>query len=370
MNVCRSHLLSFSVGLLIAVTLPTHAFSLGFNGVGSAPCSTATQNLVGSFSSTKAQYLSTGTCTTSGSLGAPRTFPYTVHGTYSNNVAEELIEVTPAPVSQPSHPYGTWRTTYSCPSDPWLTMDGPPFSPESLRVKCQIVNRMDNSPSEAYPRKYQDGKPLPTLSDLFNAWRAYKPMSAWVLMPAERTALAAKRDADLKAEAAALAKAQVGKRLRSATQTLTPYRLSLSPIIMAPTAGQRFFNQSPISIRLAPPQPWADTEVRLDGTPVKTAKSVTGYMVRLERKDSNGQWLPHATLPVGAAQAESATGYTGFGAGAPPAFLSIPGAWRLSAQVTTPQQSGWSDWVEFAVMAPPSSSFNSTLKPSVKSFAK
>jgi hypothetical protein len=62
--------------------------------------------------------------------------------------------------------------------------------------------------------------------------------------------------------------------------------------------------------------------------------------------------VSHATLPVGAAQAESATGYTGFGAGAPPTFLSAPGVWRLSAQVTAPQQSGWSDWVEFVVMAP------------------
>lgn len=369
MNIHRARLVAFGLVLALTTLVPGHAFSLGFNGVGSAPCSTATQNLAGSFSSNKAQYLSTGTCTTSGSLGAPRTFPYTVHGAYSNNVAEELIEVAPAPISQPSHPYGTWRTTYSCPSDPWLTMDGPPFGPESIHVKCQILNRMDNSPSDLYPRKYQDGKPLPTLTDLFNAWRAYKPMTSWVLMPAERTALAAKRDADLKAEAAALAKAKVDKRLRSATQALAPYRMSLYPTIHAPTAGQRFFSQSPVPIKLAPPQPWADTEVRLDGTPVKTAKSVTGYMVRLERKDSNGNWVPHSTLAVGAAQAESATGYTGFGAGAPPAFLSVPGAWRLSAQVTAPQQSGWSDWVEFGVMAPPSS-FNSTLKPSVKSFAK
>lgn len=366
MNLCRAHFLSFSIGFLILVTLPTHAFALGFNGVGSAPCDTATQNLVGTFSSGKAQYLSTGTCTTSGSLGAPRTFPYTVKGAYANNIAEELIEITAAPISQPSHPYGTWRTTYSCPSDPWLTMDGPPFGPESIRVKCQIVSRMDNSPSESYPRKYQDGKPLPTLTDLFNAWRALKPMTSWALMPPQRQALAVKRDADLKAEAA-LAKAQVDKRLRSATQALTPYRMSLSPTIHAPTAGQRFFSQSPVPIKLAPPQPWADTEVRLDGTPVKTAKSVTGYMVRLERKDSNGNWVPHSTLPVGAAQAESATGYTGFGAGAPPAFLSVPGPWRLSAQVTAPQQSGWSDWVEFAVMAPAT---NKLLQPTTKSFGK
>lgn len=368
MNMWHRNGMILGAGLALVVALASLSFGLGFNGVGSAPCSSATQQMVGSFSSSKAQYVSTGTCTTPGSLGAPRTFPYTVKGAYANNIAEELIEIAAAPISQPSHPYGTWRTTYSCPSDPWLTMDGPPFNQESLRMKCQIVNRMDNSPSEAYPRKYQDGKPLPTLSDLFNVWRAYKPMSAWVLMPAERTALAAKRDADLKAEATALAKAQAEKRLRSAAQTAAPYRMSLSPIITAPGAGQRFFSQSPISIKLAPPQPWADTQIDINtGAPIKTAKSVTGYMVKLERKDSNGQWLPHAMLPVGAAQAESAMGYVGFGAGAPPAFLSIPGTWRLSAQVTTPQQSGWSDWVEFGVMAPLT---NKALQPAVKSFAK
>ena len=345
MFTCRQQRVALGIGLLVVLGMSSLSFGLGFNGVGSAPCSTATQNLVGSFSASKAQYLSTGTCTTPGSLGAPRTFPYRVSGTYANNLAEELIEVTPAPISQPSHPYGTWRTTYSCPSDPWLTVDGPPFGPESIRVKCQIVSRSDNSPSDSYPRKYQDGKPLPTLTDLFNAWRAYKPMSSWAVMPAERAALAAKRDSDLKAEAAAAAaKALADKRLRSASQGLLPYRASLSPMVLAPTAGQRFFSQSPVPIKLAPPQPCADTEVRLDGTPVKTAKSVTGYMVRLERKDANGNWVPHTTIPVGAAQAESATGFVGFGAGAPPGGITTPGAWRLSAQVTAPQQSGWSDW--------------------------
>ena len=368
MNVCRSQLLSFSVGLLIAVTLPTHAFSLGFNGVGSAPCSTATQNLVGSFSSTKAQYLSTGTCTTSGSLGAPRTFPYTVKGAYANNIAEELIEITAAPISQPSHPYGTWRTVYSCPSDPWLTMDGPPFGPESIRVKCQIVSRADNSPSESYPRKYQDGKPLPTLTDLFNVWRELKPMTSWVLFPPQRQALAAKRDQDLKAEQEALAKARLEQRLKSGLQQQTPYMISLSPIIVSPTVGQRFFNQSPVSIKLAPPQPWADTQLDINtGRFVKTANSVTGYMVRIERKDPTGKWVSQITLPVAAAQAESAVGYVGFGAGAPPGGITTPGSWRLSAQVSSPKQSGWSDWVEFVVMAPVT---NKALQSPGKSFGK
>ncbi len=368
MNPSRVHFLSFSIGLLIVVTLPTRAFSLGFNGVGSAPCGTATQNLVGTFSSGKAQYLSTGTCTTSGSLGAPRTFPYTVKGAYANNIAEELIEITAAPISQPSHPYGTWRTTYSCPSDPWLTMDGPPFGPESIRLKCQIVSRMDNSPSESYPRKYQDGKPLPTLTELFNAWRALKPMTSWALMPPQRQALAVKRDQDLKAEADALAKARLEQRLKSGLQQQTPYMVSLSPIVMSPTVGQRFFNQSAVPIKLAPPPPWADTQLDINtGTFIKTAKSVTGYMVRIERKDPTGKWVAQITLPVGAAQAESAVGYVGFGAGTPPGGITTPGSWRLSAQVSSPKQSGWSDWVEFVVMAPAT---NKLLQPATKSFGK
>jgi hypothetical protein len=364
MNAYRSHVLSFSIGCFIVTGMPIHALSLGLNVVGTAPCGTATQNLVGHFSSSGAQYSATGQCTTPGSLGAPRTFPYTVKGAYANNTAEEVIEVAPAPISQPSHPSGKWQTKYSCPSDPWLTPDGPPFDPANLRLKCQIIARNDQS-SEFGPRRYQDGKPLPSLSELFDAWRAYKPMTSVVLMPAERNTLAVKRDADLKAEAAD--KLRATQLLQGARQPAAPYSASLYPVIVSPVAGQRFLNQSPVPIKLAPPQPWADTQLRLDGTPVKTANSVTGYMVRLERKDSNGNWAPHTTIPVGAAQAESVTGYTGFGAGAPPAFLSGPGAWRMSAQVTAPQRSGWSNWVEFVVMAPVT---NKALQAPTKGFGK
>lgn len=348
-----------TIGFVTVVGVPTAALSLGFNGVGSAPCSDSTHNIVGSFSSSKATYLSTGTCTTPGSLGAPRTFPYMVKGAYSNGIAEEVIEVKPAPISQPSHPYGTWRTKYSCPSDPWLTVDGPPFGPESIRVKCQIISRADNSPSESYPTRYQDGKPLPSLTDLFNAWRAQKPMTSWALMPAERQALAAKRDADL----AALAKAEANKRVRKATQPLVPYSAGLYPVIASPTAGQRFLNQSPIPIKLAPPKGWVDTQVGLDGRPVNANRM---YMVRLERKDTAGNWISHTTLPIGAVQAESSTGYMNFGAGVPPGGVTVPGAWRLSAQMTAPQQTGWSDWIEFSVMAPVG---NKPLAP-IKGFSK
>lgn len=32
--------------------------------------------------------------------------------------------------------------------------------------------------------------------------------------------------------------------------------------------------------------------------------------------------------------------------------MTVPGTWRLSAQMTVPQQTGWSDWIQFVVMAP------------------
>ncbi|MGH7256746.1 MAG: hypothetical protein ACREIM_00080 [Nitrospiraceae bacterium] len=49
-------------------------------------------------------------------------------------------------------------------------------------------------------------------------------------------------------------------------------------------------------------------------------------------------------LPVGVGDAQSATGYTGFG----------PGEYRLRAQVTSPKPLAWSNWVEFRVLTPAS----------------
>lgn len=370
MDLYRIGVLVLAITCVSPVLIPTVGFTLGFNGIGTAPCGSITQNIAGSFSSGRAHYVSSGTCTTTGSLGAPRTFPYTVKGTYANNIAEEVIEVAPPPIHQPSHPHGRWQTKYSCPVDPWLTVDGPPFGSESIRVRCQIISRVDNSPSDAYPRRYQDGKPLPTLTELFNDWRGLKPMSSWVLLPKQRQALAAKKDQDLRAEAEALAKAKADQRLRQATQPAGPHAASVVPVVLAPTPGQRFLNQTPVPIKLGPPAQWAETQIDITtGAPIKTARSVTGYLVRLERKDANGNWMPHTTLPVGAAQAESAAGYVGFGAGAPPAGITTPGTWRLSAQVSAPRQSGWSDWVEFVVMAPVTAP-NSTVQRRPKLFGQ
>jgi hypothetical protein len=156
----------------------------------------------------------------------------------------------------------------------------------------------------------------------------------------------------------------------AATQPPSPYRATLSPIVHSPIAGQRFFNQATVPIKIGPPPQWADTNFDLTTNAfIKTAQSVTGYMVKIERKDPSGNWVPQATLPAVAAEAESATGYTGFGAGKPPCCLTMPGFYRLSAQVSSPKQSGWSDWIEFGVIEPPPSNFNQ-LKPRTRTFPK
>jgi hypothetical protein len=118
---------------------------------------------------------------------------------------------------------------------------------------------------------------------------------------------------------------------------------TLHPNVRAPTAGQRFSAQSAVPIVLAPPQGW----------------NVTSYTVNIQRREANGNWVLQTTLPVGAADAHSATGYTGFGAGGGtgpskyPALLTSQGSWRLNAQVSAPNQTGWSDWVEFTVWQSP-----------------
>lgn len=369
MNSCRSAICTFGIGLFIIAAISTHALSMGFSGVGSAPCNSGGQNINGTFSSKGAKYFTTGTCTTNGSLGVQVTFPFKAEGRFADNIAVETIEMTPASIDRPSHPYGKWTTTYSCPTDPWLTPDPFPLMVEEPVVKCQVMSKNDFSPTWS-PSK--DGKPNKPLDNLFNAWRKWKPITSYYLTPPQRTVLTAKRDKDLNSESEALAKAKAEKRraaqlLQGAKQATAPYRSSLFPIVRSPVAGQRFFNQTAVPIKLAPPPQWADTNSGLDGKPIKTAESVTGYMVRLERKDPAGNWMAHTTLPVGAVQAESAAGYTGFGAGAPPGGITTPGAWRMSAQVSSPRQSGWSEWVEFVVMAPAT---NKVLQPPTKSFGK
>ena len=303
-------------------------------------------SILGQFSAAKSSYKFSGSC-----LLGKFSYNWTAEAAYSpkDGFVQEGIVLTDG------RNQGEVYSSMTCRGDPWLG------SATCINVKAEshgdIVFYVNK---QTYTERLQSlvmGRQSPLTPDL-----SY-----------DRGSLLAKRDADLNVEADAM-KAKADKDLRQGTQPLVPFSAGLYPVIVSPAAEQRFLNQSPVPIKLAPPQPWADTQVRPDGTPVKTAKSVTMYMVRIERKDPSGQWLTHTNVPVGAIQAESAGGFIGFGAGAPPAFLSVPGRWRLSAQVTAPQQSGWSEWVEFEVMEPvmnPSTSDkNKLLKPPTKLFGK
>jgi hypothetical protein len=130
---------------------------------------------------------------------------------------------------------------------------------------------------------------------------------------------------------------------RVATNRLPSHLTAVAPRVVHPTAGQAFVERTPIPIKIAPPQNW----------------NVVTARVQLQRKDGIGNWILHTNLPVGASYAHGA-GFQEFGAGAPPAFASVKGSWRLNAQASSPNQSGWSNWVEFTVtpgaVAPPPSS--------------
>lgn len=314
---------------LCAFSLSQQSFGAGFTGIGTgATCNI--KSITSRFSTSKGNYSVQGNC--SGPSGATQAgaFGWTAEGAYTNHVAEEVIQVAPQAKLNPTGPNYGWRTKYSCPNDPWLT-----------DVVCTVIAQADDSPLKD--------------SALQIGWsqlRGKGPLTARYLYPAERTALNADRNSQLAAQAEE-EKRRLNSRLKGgalAQQAL------LAPIIRSPTAGQRFLNQSTVPIKLSPPPQWPETAVGVDGSPVKTERSVSGYMVRIERKDSSGKWVPHTTLPVGALLAESPAGYTGFGAGAPPGGLTVPGAWRLSAQISVPVASAWSEWVEFGVIAPPSSS--------------
>ncbi|MDF0644438.1 MAG: hypothetical protein P0111_10430 [Nitrospira sp.] len=235
---------------------------------------------------------------------------------------------------------GTVTTTLSCPGDPWLN---PSTLPGMVRCKNPTFETRGVDPRIGWFQHLREG--FYSISKM-----KVGPLPNSTGFPYNRASVIAQRDAALKAEAAAeaAALARTNKRIR---QGVPKGPAVVFPTILLPTPGQRFLNQTAVPIKLAPPNGWGDTQVGLDGKPVNSNRL---YTVRLERKDATGNWVPHATLPVGAVQAESAAGYMGFGAGAPPGGMTVAGTWRLNAQMTSPLQTGWSNWVEFVVLAPPS----------------
>jgi hypothetical protein len=150
-----------------------------------------------------------------------------------------------------------------------------------------------------------------------------------------RAALIAQRDADLKAQAAAALQKQ-NQRLKQAVQ---PGPARIAPVLRSPTANALFFSGTTVPIKIIPPQ----------------GMTVTSFMVKLERRDSQGKWGIVTNLPVSSGEATSPAGYTGWGApgnGKGPAMVAGPGTYRISAQVSLPRPTGWSQPVEFVVTAP------------------
>ena len=157
----------------------------------------------------------------------------------------------------------------------------------------------------------------------------------------DRKPLLAQRDAELKTEAAALAAPEVArhKEAQRLQQSATQQQLIFVPSIQTPTSGSLFFSNTSIPIKIAPPQGLA----------------ATSYLVRLEIRNTQGNWALVTNLPVSAAEASSPSGYLGWGApgnGRGAAMIAGPGTYRLSAQVSSPRQTGWSPGVEFVVTTP------------------
>lgn len=159
----------------------------------------------------------------------------------------------------------------------------------------------------------------------------------------DRAALVAQRPRDLLAEqqaiaeGAAAARKQQNQRLQQAVQ---PGPAVVAPAVLSPMAGALFLQNNAVPIRLLPPQ----------------GMTATGFMVKLERRDGQGNWGLVTNLPVSVAEATSPTGYLGWGTPGsgrdPSRMVSLPGTYRISAQVTLPRPTGWSVPIEFVVTAP------------------
>lgn len=255
----------------------------------------------------------------------PIQIPFTVVSTYEPSTGKTTDDIdVPAPaINQPSRPYGHFYSTMRCNIDPWLYLK-PTNQPPYTNIQCDQIVHMANPPASAWPPG-PAGNYLRSLIDQINSFRI--PYSS-VISDEARAFLLAQVQALMAAEKRS---DQLLQGSRQPSGALGAYTALIHPSVVTPTSGQIVYSQSAVSIKLAPPQGW----------------TVTGYTINIQRRDPNGTWVNHTTIPIAAATAHSPAGYTGFGGGAPPAFLMLPGKWRLNAQASSPKMSGVSDWVEF-----------------------
>ncbi|HMU55755.1 MAG TPA: hypothetical protein PKA61_12165 [Nitrospira sp.] len=275
------------------------------------------------YSASGARYKFIGSCTKSDIL-----VPWTSQGEYSANggLAKESIALNGNP------PYrGSITTKLVCSSDPWFSTPYNKFSPSPC-AQGQFATAGEISQLQDLIEKLSAGfmqTQLPNTTGF-----AYN-----------RHALSFQKDADLQAEQLALAQAEASRkdaqRLQKSVQPAPTLLDNLSPYVVAPTPGSLFLSMTTVPIKLAPPP---------------RRMTVSSYMVKIERKDVQGAWMVVTNLPIGAAQASAPSGYLGWGSGGSDgksqAFMAMPGTYRISAQVSAPQPTGWSQPIEFVVNAP------------------
>jgi len=302
-------------GLLCIAQGPAYAYSTFGAGPDYPQFNCGYVEIRGSFIAKESKYTLMGGCLASQS---EIQVPWVSYGSHheASGRTEELIYV-----NGPSPYRGQIQFTMVCAGlqtnfDPWLTNQK--CGQFTRTVTGEIANQKILLDA-IYARAQSRGGPLSAS------------------FPYDRQPLLAKRTNDLRVEAEALAAEmrRAEQLLQGAKQAGGPYSALIHPSVLTPTSGQIFAPQRPVAIKLAPPNGW----------------NVTGYTINIQRKDPNGNWVNHTSIPVSAAQAHSLTGYTGFGGGAPPAFLMLPGRWRLSAQASLPNKSGSSDWIEFGAVA-------------------
>jgi hypothetical protein len=111
------------------------------------------------------------------------------------------------------------------------------------------------------------------------------------------------------------------------------------PTIQSPVRGAFLLSNTSVPIKITAPKGIA----------------AASYLVRLESKNAQGLWTLVTNLPVSGAEASSPSGYLGWGApgsGRGAAMIAGPGTYRVSAQVSSPRLTEWSQPVEFVVTAP------------------
>lgn len=282
-----------------------------------------------SFKAALSTYAVEATCNTistskEGSVNVTFTLPWhwTSQGSYDphSHVARETVTSLFPGATSPA----TAITTLSCPSDPWL---GP-----SLGGGVVVCTNPQFNPTGDVMGNFTF---LAYLKVGF--YRTNLPNSTGFQYT--RASLIAQRDAELKAEAD-LAAAALQKQNQRLTQSLHPAPPIVAPSIILPTANALFMQNAVVPIKILPPQ----------------GMTASAFLVKLERMDRNGNWTVVTNLPIGMGEATSPTGYTGWGAPGngrdPSRMVSLPGSYRVSAQVSAPRQTLWSAPVPFVVTSP------------------